>query len=167
MCASMEAFYVMFYLAIFIPFQTFSYLPGIFLYLYQLRNSVFGIKPSSVRRIIKGRYKRNMMALELILSSCIRNGIVPIPYIVPIRSDVEVPYDSEEYSMFVDDLLKIAHDKGVPLHDISEAVPALYWGSKDATGLGGEKELDFMHFQAGGHKILANRIEQLLTLSEQ
>jgi hypothetical protein len=139
----------------------------VFLNLYLLRNTVLGINPSSVRRIIKGRYKRNMRALELILSSCIRNGIAPILYIVPIRSDVQVPYDREEYAMFVEDLIKITKDKKVSLHDMSKAVPARYWGSKDATGLGGENELDFMHFQGGGHRILADRIEQLLTSLEQ
>ena len=40
-----------------------------FLNLYKLRNSVFGISASTVRRLIPGRYKDNMTALDLILKS--------------------------------------------------------------------------------------------------
>ena len=48
------------------------------------------------------------------------------------------------------------------LYDLSDLVPARYWGSKEGTNLGGDLELDFMHSQAKGHKYLAEEIEKIL-----
>jgi len=36
------------------------------------------------------------------------------------------------------------------------------WGRKDATSANGTPELDFMHFQAGGHRLLAGAMLGLL-----
>ena len=42
--------------------------------------------------------------------------------------------------------------------DLESIVPSYFWGSKDSTSLDKEQELDFMHFQGGGHKLLADSI---------
>jgi hypothetical protein len=68
--------------------------------LHILRNSIFGIKPGTKRKIIKSRYLDNFTALESILLSASTNGIKVLVYVVPLRNDVDVPYVEAEYSMY-------------------------------------------------------------------
>ena len=140
---------------------------SIFLNLYKLRNSVFGISASTVRRLIPGRYKDNMTALDLILKSCEEAGILAIPYIAPIRSDVDIPYEPEEYKKFLQDSAEIVNRYNFTVYDFSDKVPGELWGSKESTALGGEAiELDFMHFQSDGHQLLADELEKALWLEK-
>ncbi len=130
----------------------------IFTQLFLLRNIVFNVKPTSIRKMIKSRYNDNTLALEEIYSTAKESGIKIFTYILPIRNDVEAPYDLDEYQNFKSFLDSLNNSTNNILFNFENIVPAEYWGTKDATTLGGEKEIDFMHFQAAGHKILADSL---------
>jgi hypothetical protein len=127
--------------------------------LYLLRNTVFGIKATSKRKSIPGRYRNNLEALEAILDTAAQSGIAVVLYIVPIRGDTEMPYVAEEYERFKSDVEALANRYSSIYANLEALVPGGLWGQKGATALGRDLELDFMHFQAGGHKLLANRLE--------
>lgn len=134
-----------------------------FLGLYKLRNWLFGIDPSSVRKMIPGRYKANMAAYEAMLADAAAHNISVLVYIVPLRRDVAPPYDMAAYAKFKQDVEARAVAYGAAFADLDELVPGKYWGSKAATGLGGGGgELDFMHFQAPGHRLLADKLGHIL-----
>lgn len=135
----------------------------IFSELYLFRNLIFGIKPDSKRRAIPGRYQRNLAALNEILFLTEQNGVKTILYIAPIRSDVEIPYDQDEYAKFKLDALNLARAHSVRLSNLEGLIPPNLWGEKDSTVLKGSGgELDFMHFQGAGHQVLASEIKKLL-----
>lgn len=123
--------------------------------LYLLRNWVLGIDPSSTRKMIPGRYANNREAFQAILDLAGERGIDVLVYVVPLRNDVKVPYDLEEYAAFKAEMATLADRPGVRFANLEDLVPADLWGAKAATTLGGGEELDFMHFQAGGHRLLA------------
>lgn len=131
--------------------------------LYLLRNTLLGIKPTSKRKVIRSRYEDNMAAMAAILESAENHGITVLVYIVPLRNDVEVPYVDSEYQHFKTDVQALAERHGALFANLENLVPAELWGSKAATSSGGGEELDFMHFQAGGHRLLAERLGQLVT----
>lgn len=133
--------------------------------LYLLRNWSFGITPSSVRKMIPGRYLFNLLALKEIVNSAGEQGIKVLLYIVPLRDDVKVPYDLDQYGEFKSEIQLIAKKSGVRFANFESLVPAELWGTKSATTFGSKPELDFMHFQAGGHQLLADAIYgELITL---
>lgn len=134
----------------------------LFVGLYKLRNAVLGIKATSKRRMIPGRFRDNWAALDAILASAKRNDISLVLYLAPLREGVEIPYDKAEYSRFKSEMESLAKQHKITYANLESLVPAQFWGAKDATGLGDEAELDFMHFQAGGHKQLAARLDQLI-----
>ena len=124
----------------------------------RFRNWIFGVNPSSVRKLIPAHYALNQQSLEAILASANNNNISVLLYVVPIRNDVKIPYDIKEYENFKQDIEKTALKYGVQFENFENIVPPEYWGEKNSTGLSDEQELDFMHFQAAGHRILANKI---------
>jgi hypothetical protein len=134
----------------------------LFLSLFRLRNSLFGITPQSKRLLLKGPYRLNMRALDSLLASAHAQHIQVLVYIVPLRNDVAIPYVASEYERFKQDVRDKALRHGAVLADLESLVPAEYWGAKQATTVGASTELDFMHFQSPGHVLLANEIEQLL-----
>lgn len=134
----------------------------LFTSLYQWRNSVFGISAQSKRKIIPGRYVKNLDALKAILQTCAEEKIHVIVYIVPLRRDIEAPYVAKEYAGFKKDVEALANAYGVVFANLEGLVPGELWGRKDATSADGEAELDFMHFQAGGHHLLAQAMYDLL-----
>ena len=80
-------------------------------------------------------------------------------YIVPIRNDVQIPYDLMQYNSFKEEAGAIANEySNVMFKNLEGLVPAKLWGTKASTTIGEEEEVDFMHFQAGGHQILADSI---------
>lgn len=135
----------------------------VLLNLYLLRNTLLGIHPTSKRKVIRGRYMDNMAALEAILASAARQGITVLLYIVPLRTDVDIPYVDGEYRHFKADVRTLAERHGATFANLEDLVPAELWGSKEATSAGGGQELDFMHFQAGGHTLLAARLAELVS----
>lgn len=135
-----------------------------FMKLYQWRNTLFGINASTKRKMIPARYTWNMKALEAIIECANERGISLNVYIPPIRTDVEVPYDLKEYETFKREVKEIAESSSVIFLDLDGIVPGELWGLKASTNSGGEPELDYMHFQARGHEILANALEPLIMI---
>lgn len=134
----------------------------VFMALFRTRNEVFGIKPSSQRRKLPAVYKLNLAAYEQILASAKAEGIEVVAYIVPLRADAPRPYDPGEYALFRTETAAIAARWGARFLDLETAVPDKYWGTKGSTSADGGPELDFMHFQAPGHELLAARIAEAL-----
>jgi len=135
-----------------------------FNWMYQFRNWVLGINPSSTRKMIPGRYAKNRDAFVAILDLAAVKKVKVLVYIVPLRNDVKVPYDTQEYSIFKSEIEQLSKNSSAHFVDFESLVPGQLWGSKSATTLGGEQELDFMHFQAGGHHLLAEALYQELSM---
>lgn len=136
---------------------------NLFNWLYMLRNTIFGIRPNTIRRMIPITYKKNMQALDDILKLCKYHKIRVYMYIPPIRSDVPWPYDKLEYEIFYKDVNRIGDKyqiRDVP--DYSKIIPGKYWGYKDPTNFIDKREIDYMHFQYEGHKILADTLTKFL-----
>jgi hypothetical protein len=131
---------------------------SIFVGLYKLRNYFFGIKATTKRRFIKSRYAENLLALQSILSRASDKNINVLMYVVPLRNDVQPPYDQFEYDRFKKDVKELAEAEHALLLNLENLVPAEYWGRKDSTTLIDDAELDFMHFQSLGHKLLADEL---------
>lgn len=126
--------------------------------LYHLRNSVLGINASTTRRIIPGRYAKNLQAYRDILNLANENNIKVLVYIPPIRNDIKIPYDVEKYNKFKKTIKEIANEKKVWFFSLENLVPSEFWGRKPSTNLEEEYEVDFMHFKAEGHRLLADAI---------
>lgn len=134
----------------------------LFLNLFRLRNSLFGITPQSKRLLLKGPYRLNMRALDALLASAHEQHIRVLVYIVPLRNDVAIPYVTAEYERFKQDVRDKARAHQAVLADLEDLVPAEHWGAKQGTTVGAATELDFMHFQSPGHVLLASEMERLL-----
>jgi hypothetical protein len=135
----------------------------LFTHLYLTRNTILGITPSSKRKIIRGRYQDNMNALKAILELAKNNSAQVLVYIAPLRNDVEIPYIKSEYESFKKEVRTLVKEHDAKFANFENLVPAELWGSKGGTTLGEKPEIDFMHFQAGGHTLLANEVvKQLL-----
>lgn len=135
----------------------------LFIGLYRLRNFVFGITPNTKRKVIPGRYRDNMAALKAIIDSAQKSNVRIVMYVAPLRGDVAIPYDESEYASFKAEVGALANRPGIILEDLEKLVPGEYWGTKESTTLGEKQELDFMHFQAAGHRLLANKLDDLVT----
>lgn len=137
-----------------------------FNWLYNLRNTIFGISAQTKRKVIKNAYDDNLTALEEIYSLLQKDNIDVIGYIPPIRNDKEVPYVLSEYEQFKKDVETVSNKfNNVQFLNLEGIIPAQYWGTKGSTNLSGEQELDFMHFQYPGHVNLYDALnEQIKTL---
>jgi hypothetical protein len=124
--------------------------------LYYLRNFVFHIKANTVRKQIPARYLRNMGALEAVLSQLRDSGIPIILYIAPIRQDISSPYDTAEYESWKRVVARLAATYGAQLLNLETDVPPGLWGAYH------EADVDFMHFQGDGHRLLAQAIAPAL-----
>lgn len=132
---------------------------NLFNWMYMLRNTIFGIRPGTVRPMISENYLKNFSSLKAILDISESNNIEVYLYIPPIRSDVPLPYDIYENQKFKMDLKRLVGNySNVKLKDYSTIVPGKFWGYKDPTNFIDKREVDFMHFQYGGHQILADSI---------
>ena len=125
------------------------------IWLYNLRNTLFGITAQTIRRIIPEIYAENMQALREILLDAAVNGTHVILYIPPIRQDVTIPYDQKEYSRFKTEIKSLAIENSAYFIDLDNIVHSRHWGTKQGTKLGVVAELDFMHFQTEGHVVVA------------
>mgnify|MGYP001251893682 CR=1 FL=1 len=132
--------------------------------LYKFRNYVFGISASTKRKIIPSRYAKNMEALSEILLLANSNNLDTLVYIPPLRDDYERPYDDSEYELFKTEVERITKVNNIRFSDIEGLVPNEIWGMKNSTTINpsNAEELDFMHFQGGGHELLANKIYSLI-----
>ena len=135
---------------------------NVFINIYKLRNYMFNITPTSKRAIIKGRYQDNLAALREIFNLAHENNTSVLSYIVPIRNDLEIPYVRDEYKAFKRDIDELARKHKNTHVNLEGLVQSKLWGSKQATSVGAKSEVDFMHFQAGGHHLLAEKLENIL-----
>lgn len=126
--------------------------------LIRIRNTVFGITPQSKRRMLQPRYVSNLDALATLTRRAVDRGAHVLLYVAPIRNDVALPYDDAEYEKFKKDLAELAATNGANVANLESLVPAEHWGTKDNTTLAADSELDFMHFQYGGHVLLAEAV---------
>jgi hypothetical protein len=148
-------------------FSSWAYRPNVrgqlLTQLHLLRNTVFGISASTKRKLIPARTKNNYQALEQILTVARDHQIAVVLYLPPIRSDVPIPYDEAEYKQFKAEIKSQAAKYKAVFADFDSIVPGEYWGSKNATTVGGGKtEIDYMHFQYRGHQLLADSLNALL-----
>ena len=109
----------------------------------QISKLYFWNKTKLRSKMIRVNYVRNLEAFDTILRRARKADMQVLVYIAPIRRDVPIPYDLIEYSKFKADIENISAEHGVKLADYEDIVPGPLWGMKDATSLGGEKELDF------------------------
>ena len=134
-----------------------------FVGLYRLRNTVFGITPSTKRKKILSRYTENIGALEAILKSSHAAGIDVLVYIAPVGIDHgQRPYVESEYAQFKSDVQALAERHAATYANLEDLIPEHLWGQKDSTGVKSAVEPDFMHFTSAGHMVLADRLEVLL-----
>ena len=132
---------------------------NLFNWIYMLRNTIFGIRPGTVRPMISQNYLKNFSALKAILDISQSNNIEVYMYIPPIRSDVPLPYNTYENEKFKLDLKRLVDNySNVKLKDYSSIVPGKFWGYKDPTNFIDKSDVDFMHFQYGGHQILSDSL---------
>lgn len=132
---------------------------NIFLELFKLRNFIFGIDATTIRRQIPARYKANEKALDEIIDTALQNNVKVLLYIPPLRMDKTIPYDLQDYEEFKADLRERA-SLDVEVLDLEAIIPGNFWGLKDSTDLNDQLELDFMHFKSEGHEILADSLYQ-------
>jgi hypothetical protein len=128
------------------------------LWLYFLRNTVFRITAQSKRPIRLPAYRANLRALEALLEVARHNGVRVITYVAPIRQDVAIPYVPREYQRFKVQVQRLSQRHGATFLNLERLVPASQWGQKESTSAGKTVELDFMHFQVGGHRLLAKAL---------
>jgi hypothetical protein len=119
--------------------------------IYEVRNVVLGIRPTTIRKLIPQRYADNMSALGTLLQEAAASGIRVIPYIAPIRQDLVSPYDHGEYLSWKQDVARLALANGSSVLDLAALVPATEWPPASESA-------DFNHFKVGGHKLLANAL---------
>ena len=130
----------------------------IFNSLYKFRNLVFGINPSSTRKKIPGNYAINIESLESILLLANKLKINVLLYVVPLRNDFKIPYDEDEYELFKEELKSLSDMYNTYYINLENLIPPEFWGMKESTSITDEQELDFMHFQESGHRLLAGAI---------
>ena len=125
---------------------------NVYLTLYNLRNFVFSIKPTTVRRMIRARYDLNMESLCDMLDDCRQRGLPVLLYIAPIRQDKPIPYDQVEYSRWKSEVHEMTQRFGAHLVNLEQLVPGELWGTY--TG----DDIDFMHFRGPGHRLVAEAL---------
>ena len=132
----------------------------LFSLLYKIRNMIFGITPSTIRREIPTNFHNNMEALSHLLEDAKLNGITVFLYIPPIRHDMPLPYNPSEYNKFKSNISDLSRRYTTHFMDFDNLVPGQLWGTPDiSTG-----EVDFMHFQGNGHRLLAEAINNWIKL---
>lgn len=139
---------------------------SLFAKLYIFRNYIFGITPSTTRKMIPGRYAKNISAFKDILKLSLKNKLEVLVYIPPIRNDIKIPYNFDDYKNFKIEIENITKKNNFRFISLENIVPTEFWGEKGSTNLKKEKEVDFMHFQSNGHRLLAQSLFLVLTKLE-
>lgn len=134
---------------------------------FHLRNSVFKISSSTTRNKIPARYIKNIAALDAFLLRAKQLGIKAYVYTVPLRGGIKRPYNMEDFESFKEDISELSNQYGARFYDFSDIIPNHLWGTFDGTASTAKKgEVDFMHFQPGGHRLLGNKLVEILRRAE-
>ena len=132
------------------------------IFLYKLRNTLFGITASSNRKIIPTEYNKNIGSLrELIYLRNAKNltNIIYIPPLLHYSTGKAIPYIRNEYHSFKDEIKTICKVSKCHFYNFESLVNDDLWGLKKNTSLrGNSKEVDFMHFSYLGHEIVFNKL---------
>ena len=132
-------------------------------FIYQLRNSIFNIKPSSNRRIIPSAYKANINSLKKIMNSNKKEKLLYIPPLLFSESNTKIPYKISDYKKFKTDLERYCNsEENCSFYNLESSVPNDIWGKKLSTSLNKNTELDFMHFTYKGHLIFSEEIIKII-----
>jgi hypothetical protein len=124
--------------------------------LFNFRNWAFNISSASQRKVIKPRYEKNMRALEELLAS-LRDANIPVViYSAPVRQDKPLPYDRMEYAKWKGQVELLAKSYSATYVNLEKLIPPQNWGSNFGP------DIDFMHFQEPGHKILAKELYPII-----
>ena len=134
----------------------------IYTFLYQSRNFVFNINPTSTRKFIKPIFDKNILSLEKILKKLKKENIKTILYVAPLRNDIKIPYSEIEYSYFKRHTKNLSTKYSSYFYNLENIVPGFLWGEKAGTKIGVDTEVDFMHFKEQGHAILGKNIITIL-----
>jgi len=126
---------------------------------YQLRNKIFGITAKSKRPKIPLRYEKNLAALRALITAAAEANVKVIVYIPPLRWDTEPPYILEQYQACKADAQRAAKECGALFVDLDKTVPTEFWGDRYG-------DIDFMHFQVGGHKIMGEELAAAIRRAE-
>ena len=129
--------------------------------LYRLRNFIFGINASTVRPKNNYAYYKNLECMNQFISNYPRIRLQI--FIAPIRNDAKLPYNQSDYARFKLDVLALTENsQNASFRDFEKIVPNRFWGTKESTNISGQPEIDFMHFQSFGHRILANKLLEIV-----
>ena len=120
--------------------------------LFTFRNWALNISSASQRKIIKPRYEKNMKALENLLARSRAANVPVVMYIAPVRQDKPLPYDGKEYAQWKSQVEQLANSYSAGFINFEQLIPGENWGSNFG------EDIDFMHFQEPGHKILARQL---------
>jgi hypothetical protein len=121
--------------------------------LYWARNFALGIKTSSKRPLLKGRYETALQYLTLSFETARQSGMRLFVYNIPMRPGVETPYVQSEYEGFRQNIRSLCQEYCANFKDYDDLIPEQEWGIWDGSG-----EIDYMHFTGEGHKRLAKTI---------
>lgn len=132
-------------------------------FLYLLRNTVFGIRPSSKRKIVTSSYEASLSSLRALIGKRRQFGMKTLVYIPPLlyaaSNPSAIPYLEDEYESFKDTISSLCRRPFCIFRNFEDVVPDAEWGAKVSTSLGkGVSELDFMHFTGVAHQRFGNRL---------
>ena len=137
-------------------------------YLYKLRNTIFGINASSKRMIRVSSYKANLSKLDEMMDRRKKPGMKTLVYIPPLlysgTKPSMIPYVEAQYKNFKEDVRSICIKLNCHFVNLEDVIPDNEWGTKASTSIDTQEgELDFMHFNSLGHK----RFSKMLILEFQ
>ena len=136
------------------------------IFLYKIRNYVFGIKASSKRKIVPNAYTKNINSLKRIISLRESENSLSIIYIPPIlhySSGKPIPYFKNEYEGFKFEISDICNSKYCKYFVLDSVIEDQLWGYKaQNTSFLKNEELDFMHFTYLGHKVMSKKLLKIL-----
>ena len=81
---------------------------------------------------------------------------------MPIRNDFKIPYDIEDYNNFKK-FKKYSNPEFNKIFNFRKYCTKSFVGRKDPTSISKDNEIDFMHFQEPGHKILSETLYSEMT----
>ena len=91
--------------------------------LYKIRNFVFDINSTSVRKKIQSSYSINMESLREIIATAKKSDVELLLYIAPIRYDISKPYNIQDYKDFINEIKALSNENDVNFFNLETLVP--------------------------------------------